>query len=52
METRAARAGESAAMPEGVLGALPELADSLAREVQPVGDALEARLLALWPSKP
>jgi hypothetical protein len=27
----AAGAGESAAVPEGVLGALPELADSLAR---------------------
>jgi len=29
-------------MPEGVLGALPELADSLVREGQPVDDVLEA----------
>jgi len=41
---RASRAGESTVMPmpEGVLGALPELADSLVREGQPVDGVLEA----------
>ena len=42
MGTGASRAGEATAMPEGVLGALPELADSLVREGQPVDDVLEA----------
>ena len=42
MGTGAARAAESAAAPQGVLGALPELADALAGEVQPVGNVLEA----------
>jgi hypothetical protein len=38
----AARARESAAAPEGVLGALPDLVDALAGGAQPVGDVLEA----------